>query len=96
LRSLDEQADALLPAIGTTLNFAKFGGLIAYGNAESSEHQFRQAATYIDLILRGSSPGDLPVQIADQYTFVVNLKTAKALSLTVPPPLLVGADEVIE
>jgi putative ABC transport system substrate-binding protein len=85
-----------LPAMGTNLNFAKVGGLIAYGNWESAANQFRQAATYVDRILKGSKPGDLPVQVADQYTFVVNLKTARALDLTVPPPLLVGADEVID
>jgi putative ABC transport system substrate-binding protein len=85
-----------LPSMGSTLNFAKVGGLIAYGNTESAANQYRQAAAYVDRILKGSKPGDLPVQIADQYTFAVNLKTAKALGLTVPPPLLVGADEVID
>jgi putative ABC transport system substrate-binding protein len=85
-----------LPAIGTTGNFAKAGGLMAYGNMESVGNQYRQAATYVDRILKGSKPGDLPVQIADQYSFVVNLKTAKALGLTVPLALLVGANEVIE
>jgi putative ABC transport system substrate-binding protein len=87
-----------LPAIGTNLNFAKAGGLMAYGNAESEAlaNQYRQAATYVDRILKGSKPGDLPVQISEKYTFVVNLKTAKTLGLTVPPPLLVGADEVID
>jgi putative ABC transport system substrate-binding protein len=85
-----------LPAIGTNLNFAKAGGLMAYGNEEFIANQYRQAATYVDRILKGSKPGDLPVQIADQYTFVVNIKTAKALGLTVPAALLVGADEVID
>jgi putative ABC transport system substrate-binding protein len=85
-----------LPAIGTNLNFAKAGGLMAYGNEEFTANQYRQAATYVDRILKGAKPGDLPIQIADQYTFVVNLKTAKALGLTVPPALLVGADEVID
>ena len=85
-----------LPAIGTMRNSAKAGGLLAYGNEEFVDNQYRQAATYVDLILKGTKPGDLPVQTADRYTFVVNLKTAKALGLTVPPPLLVGADEVID
>ena len=85
-----------VPAIGTHLKFAKAGGLMAYGNADFIASQYRQAANYVDRILKGSKPGDLPVQIPDQYTFVVNLKTAKALGLTVPPALLVGADEVID
>jgi putative ABC transport system substrate-binding protein len=85
-----------LPAIGSTRGFATAGGLMGYGNIESITNQYRKAATYIDLILKGSKAGDLPVQTADQYTFVVNLKTAKALGLSVPPALLVGADEVID
>ena len=58
--------------------------------------QFRQAATYVDRILRGAKPGELPVQRADKYTLVINLKTAKALGLTVPLPLTGLADELIE
>jgi putative ABC transport system substrate-binding protein len=85
-----------LPAIGTNREFAKDGGLMTYGNAESSTTQYRLAATYVDLILKGSNPGDLPVHIADQYTFIINLKTAKELGLTVPPALLLGAYELID
>jgi len=69
---------------------------MAYGNLGSVGGQFRQAATYVDSILRGSKPSDLPVQAADRYTLVINLKTANALGLTVPPTLLTGAEEVIE
>jgi putative tryptophan/tyrosine transport system substrate-binding protein len=58
--------------------------------------QFRQAASYVDRILRGSSPAELPVQAPTKYQTVLNLKTAKALDLTVPPGLLVAADEIIE
>jgi ABC-type uncharacterized transport system substrate-binding protein len=58
--------------------------------------QFRTAASYIDRILRGAKPSDLPVQVPTKYETVVNLKTAKALGLSVPPALLVAADEVIE
>jgi putative ABC transport system substrate-binding protein len=58
--------------------------------------QFRQVASYIDRILRGAKPADLPVQVPTKYETVVNMRTVKALGLTVPPGLLVAADEVIE
>jgi putative ABC transport system substrate-binding protein len=85
-----------LPSVGSRLNFIEDGGLIAYGPAISIEGQFRQAASYVDRILRGAKPGDLPVQAPTTYSLMINLKTAKALGLTVPPTLLVAADEVIE
>jgi putative tryptophan/tyrosine transport system substrate-binding protein len=85
-----------LPSISADEDFAKNGGLMYYGANISVAEQFRQAATYVDRILRGAKPGELPVQRADKYTLVINLKTAKALGLTVPLPLTGLADELIE
>ena len=85
-----------LPSIGPQAGFAKDGGLMDYGPSFDLARHFRQAATYVDRILKGAKPGDLPVQAPDRYRFVINLKTAKALGLTVPLPLLGLADEVIE
>jgi ABC-type uncharacterized transport system substrate-binding protein len=85
-----------LPAICAFPEFAREGGLMYYGAAINLVDQYRQAATYVDRILKGTKPGDLPVQRADKFTLVINRKTAKALGLTVPLPLLGLADEVIE
>jgi putative ABC transport system substrate-binding protein len=85
-----------LPAISGYPDFPKEGGLMYYGTFINTLDQFRGAATYVDRILKGAKPGDLPVQQADRYQFIINLKTAKALGLTVPLPLLGLADEVIE
>jgi putative ABC transport system substrate-binding protein len=74
--------------------FARDGGLLSYGI--DSVDSYRRAATYVDRILRGEKPGDLPVQFPTKYEMVLNLKTAKALGLTVPSNLLATADEVIE
>jgi putative tryptophan/tyrosine transport system substrate-binding protein len=85
-----------LPAISAQPEFAKAGGLISYGIIINVIDQYRQAAGYVDRILKGEKPADLPVQRADKYTLILNLKTAKALGLTVPLPLVGLADEVIE
>jgi putative ABC transport system substrate-binding protein len=83
-----------LPAIYAIRYFAEGGGLISYGTVPRDA--YRQAATYIDQILRGAKPADLPVQMAVKYELVVNLKTAKAMGLKIPESFLVRADEVIE
>jgi putative ABC transport system substrate-binding protein len=85
-----------LPTISAYDDFAKAGGLMNYGANANTADQFRQAATYVDRILKGAKPSDLPVQQPDKYRLAINLKTAKSLGLTVPLPLLGGADEVIE
>jgi putative tryptophan/tyrosine transport system substrate-binding protein len=84
-----------LPSVAWHSSFAKDGGLMEYGTSIDAVGQFAQAATYVDRILKGSKPGDLPVQGADKYRLVINLKTAKALGLTIPETLLATADEVI-
>jgi putative ABC transport system substrate-binding protein len=83
-----------VPAVYYLSNFARDGGLLSYG--PDVVDIWRRAATYVDRILRGAKPGDLPVQFPTKYEMVVNLKTAKALGLTVPQSILLRADEVIE
>jgi len=85
-----------LPSISAYDRFPKVGGLMYYGASINTLDQFQQAASYVDRILKGTKPGDLPIQRADKYTLVINLKVAKALGLTVPLPLAGLADEVIE
>jgi putative ABC transport system substrate-binding protein len=85
-----------LPSVGTRQNFIEDGGLIACGPSIGIEGQFRQAASYVDRILRGAKPGDLPVQAPTNYSLVINLKTAKALGLEIPASLFAIADRVIE
>jgi putative ABC transport system substrate-binding protein len=83
-----------LPAIYFERFFAAASGLISYGPI--FDDQLRDTARYIDRVLKGEKSGNLPVQAPTKYQLVINLKTAKALGITVPPSLLVRADEVIE
>jgi putative tryptophan/tyrosine transport system substrate-binding protein len=83
-----------VPTVYSASYFARDGGLLSYGGDQVD--LFRRAASYVDRILRGAKPGDLPVQFPTKYEMAVNLKTAKALGLTVPQSILLSADEVIE
>ena len=83
-----------VPAVYSAQTFVAAGGLISYG--PNFTDQYRRGADYVDRILRGEKPADLPVQAPTKYELAINLKTAKALGLTVPQSLLAGADEVIE
>jgi putative ABC transport system substrate-binding protein len=83
-----------VPAVYAESRLARDGGLLSYG--VDLVDNFRRAATYVDRILRGAKPGDLPVQFPTKFEMAVNLKTAKALGLTVPQSILLRADEVIE
>jgi putative tryptophan/tyrosine transport system substrate-binding protein len=87
-------AEHRLPAIFSQRFFTTVGGLVCYG-VDTAE-LFRQTASYVDRILRGAKPSDLPVQAPTKFELIINVKAAKALGLTVPPTLLASADEVIE
>jgi len=98
VRNRKQIADLLtkhrLPAITVWRNFAEAGVLMAYG--PSLQEQFRRAAVYVDKILKGAKPADLPVERPTKFELVINLKTAKTLGLTIPPSVLGRADEVIQ
>jgi putative ABC transport system substrate-binding protein len=83
-----------LPAVYGLGEYAEVGGLLAYG--PNRLDMFRRAATYVDQVLKGAKPGDLPVEQPKKFALIINLKTAKALGLTLPQSLLVRADEIIQ
>ena len=93
-RIVDLSAKHRLPSIYSSRDFVDAGGLMAYGM--SRREAYRHAATYVDKIFKGAKPGDLPVEQSTKFEFVINLKTAKALGMTIPPALLSRADEVIQ
>ena len=90
----DVTAKKRLPAIYETSDFVEAGGLMMYG--PNFAELYRRSAGYIDKILKGAKPGDLPVERPSKFSLVINMKTAKALGLTIPPSLLLRADHVIE
>jgi putative ABC transport system substrate-binding protein len=83
-----------VPAVYVASDFARDGGLLSYGTDQVD--LFRRVASYVDRILRGENPGDLPVQLPTKFEMVVNRKTATALGLAIPPSIMLRADEVIE
>jgi putative tryptophan/tyrosine transport system substrate-binding protein len=93
-RIIQIAAEYRVPAVYGFGEFVQRGGLISYGVNLSA--QYSEAATYIDRILKGTPPADLPVQMPTKYELVINLKIAKALGIVIPPSLLAQADEVIE
>jgi putative ABC transport system substrate-binding protein len=83
-----------LPSIYPATAYAEVGGLLAYG--ASDPHMYHRAAAFVDKIFKGARPADLPIEQPTKWDLVVNLRTAKALGLTIPPALLLRADQVIE
>ena len=93
-RLVDLAAKHRLPGVYTVKEYVDAGGLMAYG--PNLADVVRRAATYVDRILKGAKPGDLPVEQPTKFELVINLKTAKALGVTIPPVLRLQADQVIE
>jgi ABC-type uncharacterized transport system substrate-binding protein len=94
VRVLDFATEHRLPSVNAYRELVEAGGLMSYG--PSYEDMHRRAADYVDKILKGAKPGDLPVEQPTKFTLIVNLKAAKAIGVDVPPILLARVDEVIE
>ena len=92
-RILDFAAKNRLPAMYAQNEYVEAGGLMSYG--PDMPASYRRAATYVDKVLKGAKPSDLPVEQPTKFEFVINLKTAKQIGLTIPPNVLVRADKVI-
>ena len=93
-RLVDLAAKSRLPATYTSRDFVDAGGLMSFG--ASQPDSFRRAATYVDEILKGAKPGDMPVEQPTKFELVINLKTAKALGLTIPQSVLAHTDDLIQ
>jgi putative ABC transport system substrate-binding protein len=93
-RIVDRAAQSRLPAIYHAKEYAEAGGLMTYG--PDLHERWRRAATYVDKILKGTKPADLPIEQPTKFELVINLKTARALGLTIPPSVLGRADQIIE
>ena len=93
-RIVESAARSRLPAMYAFRHFADAGGLMSYG--PNTPDSFRRAAVYVDKILKGAKPSDLPIEQPTKFELIVNLKTAKALGLTIPQSVLLRADQVIE
>ncbi len=93
-RIVELAAQSRLPAMYAQKEFAEAGGLMAYG--VNTRENFRRVATYVDKILKGAKPGDLPIEQPNKFDLVINLKTAKALGLTIPQSVLTRADQIVE
>jgi putative ABC transport system substrate-binding protein len=93
-RLADLATNNRLPTVFTIRDYPQVGGLMSYG--PNYPDLFRRSATYVDKILKGAKPGDLPIEQPTKFELVINLKTAKTLGLIIPPSLLLRADEVIQ
>src|SRR5262245_23987166 len=94
LRITQQATKTRVPALYGQRRYVDVGGLASYG--PSADESFRRAATYVDKILKGAKPGELPVEQPTKFEFVINKKTARSLGLTIPPSLVSGADEVVQ
>ena len=91
---ISQLAQTRRPGIFNSPIWAEAGGLISYGH--SNEDNFRRCAMYVDKIFKGAKAGDLPIEEVEKFELVINVKTAKALGLTIPPTVLMRADRIIE